>query len=130
MVPEDGVQVQVSVGEAEPDGRRPVTVSSRAGHAGQEWVRHAAGNVRPGQEPLGFDLAAWPPAGAEPVPVEGFYARPPPPGTGKGRQFQGLRAAWRRGGDLFAEVVLPDGEREQAGEYGGCTRRCWTRRCT
>ena len=32
--------------------------------------------------------------------------------------FQGLRAAWRRGGEVFAEVCLSEGQREQAGSFG------------
>ncbi|ONM46027.1 hypothetical protein B0T44_23195 [Nocardia donostiensis] len=51
---------------------------------------------------------AWPPVGAVPVPVVDLYDRMAEAGYGYGPRFQGLRAVWRRGEDLFAEVVLPD----------------------
>ncbi|WP_374523691.1 polyketide synthase dehydratase domain-containing protein, partial [Streptomyces malaysiensis] len=35
-----------------------------------------------------------------------------------GPVFQGLRRAWRRDGEVFAEVGLPEGERERAGQFG------------
>ncbi|MFD0448268.1 polyketide synthase dehydratase domain-containing protein [Streptomyces indonesiensis] len=35
-----------------------------------------------------------------------------------GPVFQGLKRAWRRGDEVFAEVSLPEGERERAGEFG------------
>ncbi|MBJ6622779.1 polyketide synthase dehydratase domain-containing protein [Streptomyces sp. DHE17-7] len=35
-----------------------------------------------------------------------------------GAAFQGLRAAWRRGDELFAEVVLPEHVAEKAEEFG------------
>ena len=43
------------------------------------------------------------------VPLEGFYQRLSAAGLGYGPSFQGLRAVWRRGGEVFAEVALPDG---------------------
>ncbi len=35
-----------------------------------------------------------------------------------GPVFQGLRAVWRRGGEVYAEVALPDGQREEAARFG------------
>ena len=61
----------------------------------------------------------WPPAdrgwlvgrtaGAVPVPVTDEYERLAAAGYEYGPAFRGLRAAWRRDGDVFAEVALPDG---------------------
>ncbi|MER7415161.1 type I polyketide synthase, partial [Streptomyces cacaoi] len=51
----------------------------------------------------------WPPRGAEPVDVSGCYERLAEAGFGYGPVFQGLRSAWRRGEDVFAEVALPEG---------------------
>ncbi|WP_369185867.1 polyketide synthase dehydratase domain-containing protein [Streptomyces sp. Y1] len=56
-----------------------------------------------------FELATWPPAGAEPVPLDGFYSGLAEGGYGYGPAFQGLRALWRCDGEVFAEVSLPDG---------------------
>ncbi|WP_345639030.1 SDR family NAD(P)-dependent oxidoreductase [Streptomyces thinghirensis] len=55
----------------------------------------------------GFGWGQWPPVGAEPVGVEGFYESRV--GVEYGPLFRGLRAAWRRGGEVFAEVALPEG---------------------
>nr|WP_072480212.1 type I polyketide synthase [Amycolatopsis australiensis] len=49
---------------------------------------------------------AWPPAG-EPLDLTGFYAAADRAGLGYGPAFQGLRAAWRAGDTVFAEVELP-----------------------
>ncbi|MFB9966490.1 SDR family NAD(P)-dependent oxidoreductase, partial [Sinosporangium siamense] len=100
-----GVQVQVWVGEAGEDGRREVAVHSRAG---DEWIRHASGFVVAPGEVNGGALTEWPPAGADPVPVDGAYEGLAEAGFGYGPVFQGLRAVWRRGDELFAEVALPD----------------------
>ncbi|MEV7028245.1 polyketide synthase dehydratase domain-containing protein, partial [Kitasatospora sp. NPDC093558] len=53
-------------------------------------------------------MDVWPPADAEPLTVEGAYERMAEAGFGYGPVFQGLRAAWRRGDELFAEVALPE----------------------
>ncbi|MFF8336032.1 type I polyketide synthase, partial [Streptomyces cacaoi] len=104
-----GVQVQVWVGEPEEgSGRRAVSVHAR--REGESWLRHAAGFLAPGEGvPEGFDVGVWPPRGAEPVDVSGCYERLAEAGFGYGPVFQGLRSAWRRGEDVFAEVALPEG---------------------
>ncbi|MDT3400672.1 SDR family NAD(P)-dependent oxidoreductase, partial [Streptomyces sp. B1866] len=60
--------------------------------------------------------AQWPPAGAEPVAVGGFYSRLADIGLDYGPLFQGVRAAWRSGDEVYAEVALPDDA--GAGEFG------------
>ncbi|MDN3355697.1 type I polyketide synthase [Actinomadura sp. DC4] len=115
-VPEpSGLSVQVVVGAAGEDGRREVGVYSRA-DAG--WTCHATGVLGavptgPGEPPA----AAWPPAGAEPVDLAGFYDRTAAAGYGYGPVFQGLRAMWRDGADLLAEVELPEAEAEEFGVH-------------
>jgi acyl transferase domain-containing protein len=52
-------------------------------------------------------LVAWPPERAEAVDSAGMYDRLAAVGYGYGPAFWGLRAAWRRGDELFAEVALP-----------------------
>ncbi|MGW6445275.1 SDR family NAD(P)-dependent oxidoreductase [Lentzea sp. NPDC055074] len=98
------VRVQVSVG-AEEDGRRALAVHALSG---DEWVRHATGLLGAGTSTVD-DLTSWPPSGSEVLEVEGLYAQLAEGGYGYGATFQGLRAAWRRGEDLFAEVELPSG---------------------
>ncbi|MCY0950343.1 type I polyketide synthase [Streptomyces sp. H27-S2] len=114
VLPDEGaLQLQITVGGPDGDGRRPVTVHSRGDQEGDFWNRHATGTVVAavpgGPEP---DLASWPPAGAEPQSVEDLYDRLADQGYGYGPAFQGLQAAWRSGEDLYAEVRLsvdPDG---------------------
>ncbi|MCP2170189.1 type I polyketide synthase [Goodfellowiella coeruleoviolacea] len=121
VLPErDGVQVQLVVGMADGAGRRAVSLHSRrAGAAFDEpWVRHAAGTVVAGGPAEVFDLAVWPPAGAEEVPVAGLYERTAEAGFFYGPTFQGLRAAWRRGDEVFAEVALPVEHAAEAEKFG------------
>ncbi|MDW4903718.1 polyketide synthase dehydratase domain-containing protein, partial [Streptomyces californicus] len=54
----------------------------------------------------GEGLAEWPPAGAEPVETEGYYEGLAEAGFDYGPAFRGLRAAWRRGDEVYAEVAL------------------------
>ncbi|WP_443728958.1 SDR family NAD(P)-dependent oxidoreductase [Streptomyces albireticuli] len=127
VVPEEGsVAVQVRVGPEDASGRRPVSVHSQPAD-GRDWVRHADGVLAagesdtPGEQGMsdGFrDLADWPPPGAEPVPLEGFYGRLAADGYGYGPAFQGLRAVWRRGDEVFAEVGLPEEARGEAEGFG------------
>ncbi|APY84625.1 hypothetical protein A7J05_01570 [Streptomyces alfalfae] len=109
VVPErGGVRVQVQVGVADESGRRAVTVHARDDE-GDLWVRHASGTLVSSSEEPPAAIGAWPPAGARTVDLDGLYDRMADGGFGYGPVFQGLRAAWRKGDEVFAEVALPDG---------------------
>ncbi len=112
-----GVALQVHVGEPGGDGRRPVTIHSRPDSGDEPWTTHAEGLLSTGSAPVA-GLGPWPPAGAEPVSLEGFYERLNAAGVGYGPAFQGLRAAWRAGDTIHAEVALPEDLGRTAGEYG------------
>ncbi|MBM7443115.1 acyl transferase domain-containing protein/acyl carrier protein/NADP-dependent 3-hydroxy acid dehydrogenase YdfG, partial [Streptomyces sp. HB132] len=104
-------QLQLVVGAADGEGRRVVTVHARPAANSDvdgEWTRHAVGTLATGTMP-GESLEEWPPQGAVGLDVAGFYEELLGLGLGYGPVFRGLRAAWRRGDDLFAEVVLPEG---------------------
>jgi candicidin polyketide synthase FscB len=123
VLPEKGaVQVQVSVGAPDESGRRVVEVYSRPAQAAAElpWIRHAGGLLAPARPVPARDgeFAIWPPQGAVPVDVEGFYAGAAAGGYDFGPAFHGLRSAWRRGGDVFAEVALPADIADDAGKFG------------
>ncbi|MEQ0565333.1 type I polyketide synthase [Amycolatopsis sp. NEAU-NG30] len=105
VVPDQGVQLQVSVGAPEA-GERPVRIHARRDDT-EPWTRHATGTVAAGAKPV-VALTEWPPADAEPVAVDEVYPRFAEAGFGYGPAFQGLRAAWTRGEELFAEVWLPE----------------------
>ncbi|MET8631058.1 SDR family NAD(P)-dependent oxidoreductase, partial [Kitasatospora sp. NPDC004669] len=107
---EETAHLLVRVEAADPAGRRAVTVHSRPTGAttSDSWVRHAHGTLAAeAPETAGTDTAAWPPPAAEPVDVEGLYQDLTEAGLGYGPAFQGLRAAWRDGDTVFAEVALP-----------------------
>ncbi|MEU9737317.1 type I polyketide synthase [Streptomyces sp. NPDC048002] len=116
-----GVQVQVVVGPADGDeGRRSLAVYSRSEGSEAPWTLHAEGvlaAVLPDAQ-AAPDLVSWPPAGAEPVDVTGFYDRAEAAGYGYGPAFQGMTSAWRRGDHLFAEITLPETARSEAAAYG------------
>ncbi|MEV0403035.1 SDR family NAD(P)-dependent oxidoreductase [Actinoallomurus sp. NPDC050550] len=109
-----GVHVRVTVTEPDASGRRTVTVhsgpeSALDGADPGEWTEHASGTLVPGGPPPDFDLTRWPPPGAEPIPVGDLYDTLADGGLVYGPAFQGLRAAWRDGAAILAEVALPEG---------------------
>ncbi|MDF5759389.1 type I polyketide synthase, partial [Spongiactinospora sp. TRM90649] len=115
VLPETGgVRLQVEVGPAKGDGSREIAVYSAPDGDDAAWTRHATGTLTSAEAAPPADLAAWPPPGAEPVDVTGFYAEAADAGYGYGPAFQGLRAVWRRDGEVFAEVAADD----DAGSFG------------
>ncbi|WP_254077096.1 type I polyketide synthase, partial [Streptomyces pacificus] len=94
------VQVQLGVGRPDGDGRREMRFHSRLDDG--EWIEHATGVLAPGERTEPFDASVWPPQGAKVVGIDGFYD-----GSDHSETFRGLRAVWRRGGEVFAEVALP-----------------------
>ena len=129
IVPERGaVQLQLAVAEPDEDGRRPIAIHSRPASSDPEdveleWTRNASGFLAPGETGANAALAelgasAWPPQGAEPIEVDFLYDRLAEVGFGYGPAFQGLRAAWRRGEELFCEVTLDEGHAGEAGAFG------------
>nr|WP_069883443.1 type I polyketide synthase [Streptomyces luteocolor] len=116
--------IQVAVDAPDEQGRRAVRLHSRTVRPGQEddgaeWTCHAEGllTAAPAEEQGAADTA-WPPAGAESVDIDGLYERLAATGYGYGPVFQGIRAVWRRGDELFAEVALPEGAERDAGRFG------------
>ncbi|MDX2590502.1 SDR family NAD(P)-dependent oxidoreductase, partial [Streptomyces sp. WI04-05A] len=108
VVPETGgVRIQVQAGAPGEDGRRTVGVYSRADDD-TPWTRHATGTLAPDTEGA-RDLTDWPPRGATALGTDEAYDLLAAHGYEYGPLFQGLRALWRRGEELFAEVALPEG---------------------
>ncbi|WP_394829189.1 type I polyketide synthase [Pendulispora albinea] len=116
------VLVQLSVGAPDETGRRPLALYARPEVPGSPslsvddaspdaWTQHATGILAPlppDAKPFDFELRAWPPPGATPVPHGGFYAQLAEAGVTYGPEFQGLRAVYARGEEIFAEVALPE----------------------
>ncbi|WUM74053.1 type I polyketide synthase [Streptomyces sp. NBC_00328] len=103
-----GAAVQVVVGNAAEDGTRSVQVHARPDGEEQPWAHHATGLLSAGAQAPAFDLAQWPPHGAEKVDLAGMYDTLAEAGLEYGPVFQGLTAAWRSGADVYAEVELPE----------------------
>ncbi|MCC3779385.1 SDR family NAD(P)-dependent oxidoreductase, partial [Streptomyces sp. UNOB3_S3] len=125
VLPERGeVRVQIAIGAAEESGHRPVTLHARtldpaAGTAEGTWTEHATGTLAPAAPTAPRqELTAWPPRGAEALAVDGFYTTLAERGYGYGPVFQGVRAAWRHGTDVYAEVELPERARTDAARFG------------
>ncbi|MFL6118880.1 type I polyketide synthase, partial [Actinophytocola sp.] len=116
-----GVRVQVALGGPGADGSRTVDVYSQREDAddGGTWTRHATGllSAAPTTQDR-FDFTAWPPPGAREVDLAAadLYDDLSARGFRHGPAFQAVRALWRRGEELFAEVVLPAGV--DAGGFG------------
>ncbi|MFF3445480.1 SDR family NAD(P)-dependent oxidoreductase, partial [Streptosporangium sp. NPDC002721] len=138
-----GVRLRVVAGAGDAAGVRPVHVSSRQ-DGSDTWTRHASGLLGPAttdgsaaNRPVDDDPrqtvadgsmgdprrpaaggTVWPPAGAEPMDVRDRYDRLAEQGYAYGPAFQGLRAAWRHGGDIYAEVALPPAGQDDAARFG------------
>nr|WP_229687501.1 type I polyketide synthase [Micromonospora parathelypteridis] len=106
VLPEQGaVVLRVTVDES----THAVSIYSRPADSDDSWTRHAHGTVSAQVTGVPTDLTVWPPAGGESLDVDGLYDVLGDAGLGYGPVFQGVRAAWRAGDEVFAEVELPDG---------------------
>jgi acyl transferase domain-containing protein/acyl-CoA synthetase (AMP-forming)/AMP-acid ligase II len=106
---EEGVQVQVDLGEPDDSGRRAADVYARSEESGAlgAWTRHATGRLGPAVPGVLDDavpLTEWPPTGATRVDLSEAYDRVAAAGLAYGPAFQGVTALWRRDEELFAEV--------------------------
>ncbi len=120
---EESVDVQVSVGAEDETGRRSLNIHSRTASADGEtpWTRNATGTLAASAADTAVppaELTTWPPSDAQPVALDGWYAALAESGYDYGPAFQGLRAAWRRGDEVFAEVALPAEQADTAAEFG------------
>ncbi|MFC5744888.1 acyltransferase domain-containing protein [Actinomadura rugatobispora] len=113
------VELQIAVSSADPQGSRDVVLRSRPHNAppGQPWTEHADAVLSDSATLAAAGAAVhppvaeqqqgpWPPEGAEPIPLDGFYDHLLERGHGFGPTYQNLTAAWRRGDTLYGEVSL------------------------
>ncbi|HEX8690261.1 MAG TPA: SDR family NAD(P)-dependent oxidoreductase, partial [Solirubrobacterales bacterium] len=123
-LPERGaVQLQVSVAGPDEEGQREIAIHSRPEGGGgdpdeaPEWICNATGRLA-AEAPLAPEPAPeWPPEGAETLDVDWLYERLADLGLEYGGAFHGLRAAWRDGEEILAEVSLADAQRDEAGRF-------------
>ncbi|WP_406011852.1 type I polyketide synthase [Streptomyces sp. NBC_00984] len=137
-LPSDGaVALQVRVAGADDAGRRAVLFHSRPHTpAGDEpWLRNAVGTLSPAQPPADRGAtagetggvprpdASWPPEAAMPLhadrPGTGPYEQLAADGLRYGPAFRGMRAAWRHGEELYADIALPEAARTPRREADG-----------
>jgi acyl transferase domain-containing protein/NADPH-dependent curcumin reductase CurA len=114
-----GCQVQVVVGQ-QPHGSDYTVAIYARGDTDQEWTRHVTGVLSASDvvdEPEVWGQV-WPPAGATLLDIAGHYEMIADTGFRYGPVFQGLQQAWQHGEQVFAEIVLPETEREDAGSFG------------
>lgn len=136
LVPDEPIDIQVKVTGQDGEGRRGILLHARprpgedededGARDGGPWCAHASGTLTPEDpshpNPL-TQPGTWPPPDAVPlVPptpdaehappgapdLPAPYARLAGGGLAYGPAFRGLRAAWRLGDDVYAEVALPD----------------------
>ncbi|MEV8598264.1 type I polyketide synthase [Streptomyces sp. NPDC052012] len=114
------VQLRVTVGVAQEDGRREVAIFAREEAAEDEQAEtaepaemtcHARGLLAVADDTApaaAWTPAQWPPAGAKEMTADALYAGMADIGFDYGPAFQGVRTAWRVGDEVYADVALPD----------------------
>ncbi len=144
LTADGAAQLQVLLGEPDGDGRREVSVHSRPQAQAEDgdgaeggWTRHANGALLTGvadaPETAGSAVAdaagaaglgvpglgpQWPPAGALELDAGLLYDRLIESGFGYGPLFQGVRAAWRKDGEIYTEVELEGGAAMDTARFG------------
>ncbi|WP_324616682.1 SDR family NAD(P)-dependent oxidoreductase [Streptomyces sp. NRRL F-5065] len=86
--------------------------------ADARWTPHAEGVLLPDAPVSAFDTAVWPPEGAVAAELDGAYERLLTQGYAYGPAFQGLCGAWRRDGEIYADIALPETAGADAEHYG------------
>ncbi len=131
------IQLQVSIGALESHGRWPIEIHARSVNidgsdvaTNEAWTRHASGLLDSVKDGNPFapdaDMAeraerladVWPPPDAIPLQASDIYESLAERGLEYGPIFQGLDAVWQLDGELFAEVSLPDSERDRTELFG------------
>ncbi|WP_113984030.1 type I polyketide synthase [Spongiactinospora rosea] len=120
LPPGGGVRLQAMVAAAGESGRRRIAVYSLGdpgpgdpgpGDPGTDdpgRTLHATGVLACGT-PEAAPVGEWPPPDAAEIDVTGVYETLHDRGYRYGPAFRGLRRAWRRGEEIFAEVALAGG---------------------
>lgn len=122
---EGAIHLQLVVSEAEQGKRRKVAIYSRPEVKDEQpgastWSLHADGllTTAKSEDTEGQGLELWPPVGAEPgMDPESAYRTLAALGYHYGPVFQGMKAVWKRGDEVFAEIALPDSVSD-ADKYG------------
>ncbi|WP_203794865.1 type I polyketide synthase, partial [Actinoplanes derwentensis] len=108
---EGGIALRVTVAAPAADGRRTLTVYSRADGT-EKWTTHAIGTLSPG---TGTSSSIEPGGPGTPADLDGLYEGLAEAGLSYGPLFQALTSASRDGDEVIAEVRL-DGT--DPGDFG------------
>ncbi|WP_031525560.1 acyltransferase domain-containing protein, partial [Streptomyces sp. NRRL F-5123] len=127
--PAGAVLAQVAVSAPDTAGRRALRISSRRDGSG--WTLHAEGSLTPPAEepavvavntaeqaPAAVPPGPWPPSGARAVDVGAGYERAGRRGYAYGPALRAVRALWWDGGELVADLALPDPTAGEADGFG------------
>ncbi|MEU2826388.1 thioester reductase domain-containing protein [Streptomyces bacillaris] len=98
------LHLQVAVEAPDEDGVRVLTVHSRPDNPDSVWTLHATGTVHRGATEVPRADAEWPGPGAEAVDGDQWPRE--------------VTALWRCGGDVLAEVTLPEELAESVKGFG------------
>ncbi|MEV5545553.1 type I polyketide synthase [Streptomyces sp. NPDC052309] len=116
LTPEGAADIQLAVGEPDADGHRTVAVHARAADA---WVLHARGLLTPAAPAAAPGWSqVWPPVAGDPVDGQQVYRALGDLGFGYGPVFQGVRAAWSRGEEVFVDLALDTDTAARATAFG------------
>ncbi|WP_405182246.1 SDR family NAD(P)-dependent oxidoreductase [Nocardia sp. NBC_01377] len=106
------IRLRLTVGAPDRAGRRAIDIHSRTDDSepDAEWTGHGSGVLAPAPVPVPPESppASWPPTGARRMRVARLYDILDARGVEYGPAFRGLRDAWASGGEVFAEVALPE----------------------
>ncbi|TMR10772.1 type I polyketide synthase, partial [Nonomuraea zeae] len=116
-IPEETARIlYVTVSPAD-EGRQAFTVHSRQQDE-DEWTHHASGFFTTREPARVAPSPVWPPEGAVAVDVAAHYESMGERGYHYAPPFRGMKAAWRVGDDMYAEVELPEDHHGTAGRFG------------
>ncbi|MCM3925114.1 acyltransferase domain-containing protein, partial [Frankia sp. AiPs1] len=134
LLPAEGdVDLQLAVAAPDTGAQRSFTVHARphgpadAGDQADDdlgeqvnrpWTTHATGVLAPAASRRAQAPASWPPADAEEIPVDEIDARLATLGLAHGPGLDGTQRLWRRDGELFAEIALPERGADELGHFG------------
>ncbi|MCM4085195.1 type I polyketide synthase, partial [Actinoplanes sp. TRM88002] len=102
-------RVRVLVEAPDEGGRRSLTIYS---HSEGTTSTHATGLLAAAAAGDGADLVVWPPSDAAELDLDDLYPAFAEAGLEYGPAFRGLRRAWKRGDEVFAELTT---EQDPAG---------------
>ncbi|WP_157110643.1 type I polyketide synthase, partial [Nocardia anaemiae] len=103
-----GVRIQVVVGAPEHEfAQRSISIYSRGEHDRDgQWVLNARGLLTTRDDTAAPEPEVWPPSAATGIDVAAAYTGLLALGYDFGPAFQGVRALWRRGEEVFAEIAV------------------------